>query len=76
MRGQTLVGLARKNHLSESYLRNALARPLYRGEQIIAAFLQLRPHEIWPDRYDESDTPIYQLRRERQLAQFRARRAA
>lgn len=57
MRGETLAGLARRHGLSESYLRNVLLRPLYRGEQIIATFLRIPPHTIWPDRYDASGRP-------------------
>ena len=31
-KGETLASLARKHDFSEAYLRNALIRPLYRGE--------------------------------------------
>lgn len=58
-RGTTLVRLARQNRLSESYLRNTLLRPLYRGEQIIARFIGVPAHLIWPDRYHADGTPKY-----------------
>jgi Ner family transcriptional regulator len=56
-KGQTLAGLARTNHFSESYLRGTLIRPRPRGEEIIARFLGVAPREIWPDRYDTSGAP-------------------
>jgi Ner family transcriptional regulator len=76
-KGVTLTELALRHGYSECYLRNALIRPLYEGEQIIARFLKMKAQEIWPDRYDADGTPNYakfrQLQRER--AQ-RTRRAA
>ncbi len=72
MRGETLAGLARRHGLSESYLRNTLIRPLYRGEQIIARFIAVHPGEIWPDRYDARGLPTYRVR----AASRRMRRAA
>lgn len=71
MRGQTLAGLARRHGFSESYLRNALMRPLYRGEQIISGFIGIPAQEIWPDRYDRSGVPNYRVWRK-----HRQRRAA
>ena len=56
-KGQTLAGLARENHFSESYLRGTLIRSRPRGEEIIARFLGVAPREIWPDRYDTSGAP-------------------
>ena len=63
MRGETLTGLARRNGLSESFLRMTLQRPSYRGEQIIARFLGIKPHEIWPDRYLATGKPAYRAKR-------------
>ena len=56
-RGVTLTGLARRNRLSESYLRNVLLRPLPRGEEIIARFIGVPAHVIWPKRYNADGTP-------------------
>ncbi len=50
-RGETLSSLSLRNGRCESYLRNALYRPLYDGEQIIARFLKVAAKDIWPDRY-------------------------
>lgn len=66
MKGATLAGLARRHGFSESYLRNALMRPLYRGEQIIARFIGIPAHEIWPDRYDSHGVPAYRAWRKHQ----------
>lgn len=62
-RGITVTELALKNRLSESYLRNALIRPLYRGEQIIARFLGVPAQSIWPDRYHADGTPKHRKHR-------------
>jgi Ner family transcriptional regulator len=51
-RGTTLKALALAGGLSESACRKALDVPCPRGEALIAAFLNLPIHEIWPDRYD------------------------
>jgi len=67
-RGHTLVSLARKNRLSDSYLRNTLMRPLYRGEQIIARFVGVPAELIWPERYHADGTPKNRKRRHRRRA--------
>jgi len=54
--GQTLTSLSLSHGFSDAYLRNALRRPLYEGEQIIARFLGVDPYLIWPDRYHEDGT--------------------
>ena len=50
-KGETLTALSLRNGFSAAYLRNALRRPLFEGEQIIAAFIGVSPYAIWPDRY-------------------------
>lgn len=55
-KGQTLTSLSKLNGFSPAYLRNALRRPLYDGEQIIAKFLGIDPHELWPERYNADGT--------------------
>lgn len=57
MRGETLSSLARRHGFGDSYLRNVLIRPLYRGEQIIARFLGVPANQIWPARYHTDGTP-------------------
>jgi Ner family transcriptional regulator len=50
-RGKTMNDLARDCGLPNSTVRNALARPVMSGEQAIARFLDIPPHELWPDRW-------------------------
>lgn len=73
-KGKTLSDLSRDNDYSDAYLRNALMRPLYDAEQIIARFIGVPAKLIWPDRYNKDGTPNYV--RWRQLRQARHRRAA
>lgn len=58
-RGETLSGLARANGKSSACVRNALITPSKSGEKIIAKFLQLPLHELWPDRWTEDGQRIY-----------------
>ena len=67
-KGETLSGLARKFHFSDSYLRSALIRPMPRGEAIIARFLGVKPQTIWPQRYDARGRPLSASRRVRRAA--------
>ena len=55
-RGHTLTSLSLAHHFSPAYLRAALRRPLYEGEQIIARFLGIAPYAIWPERYHRDGT--------------------
>lgn len=50
-RGKTLVALARENNIAEATVRSALVRPLTSGERVIAAFLDIPLHELWPERW-------------------------
>lgn len=79
-RGTNLSELARRFDFAESYLRNALYRPLHTGEQIIAKFLGVEAKEIWPDRYDDNGKPDCRewsrKRREKVLAMRPHRSAA
>lgn len=56
-KGVTLSDLSRNNGFSEAYLRNALVRPIYDAQRIIAAFLKVPAQDIWPDRYDAEGNP-------------------
>ncbi len=58
-RGKTLSDLSRDHQFSEAYLRNALCRPLFEAEQIIARFLGVPAQEIWPDRYNTDGEADY-----------------
>ncbi|WP_083370021.1 helix-turn-helix domain-containing protein [Chromobacterium sphagni] len=50
-RGTTMSALARQQDLPPSTIRNALARPVLSGEVVIAEFLGVPPHELWPERW-------------------------
>jgi Ner family transcriptional regulator len=50
-KGWTLAALALANGFHESYLRQALIRPLFEGEQIIAKTIGVAASLIWPQRY-------------------------
>lgn len=57
-RGETLVSLAIKNNLKENDVRIALAKRFPKADIVIADFLNLRLHELWPNRYDHNDDSI------------------
>lgn len=75
-RGVTLSYLSIKHGYSDAYLRNALYRPLFDAEQIIARFLGVQAQIIWPDRYTQDGDPDYRRWTEKQRARARARRRA
>lgn len=51
-RGSTVAQLARNSGLSKQALGQCIERRASeRGDQIIAEFLDLKPHQIWPSRY-------------------------
>lgn len=51
-RGTTLAELARTAGLSKQVLSSCLqGRASENGDRVIADFLGLKPHEIWPSRY-------------------------
>ena len=54
-RGETLSGLAIKNNLPEASVRVSLDRPFPKADRIIARFLDLSLHDLWPDRYDDKN---------------------
>lgn len=51
-RGQTLTGLAKAHGLPPANVRNATRSPVRSGEVVIARFLDVPLHELWPDRWD------------------------
>lgn len=51
MRGSSLSKLARRLGVTRQAVRNALSSPYPKMERAIAAELELRPEEIWPERY-------------------------
>jgi Ner family transcriptional regulator len=51
-RGATVAQLARNSGLSKQALGQCIERRASeRGDQIIAEFLGVKPHQIWPSRY-------------------------
>jgi Ner family transcriptional regulator len=56
-KGIRIKDLAKENGLSPSGLYNAFYFPLPGVERIIANILNLRPQEIWPERYDSEGRP-------------------
>lgn len=71
-KGITLRDLSVRNGYSESYLRNALMRPLFDAEQIIARFIGVPAQVIWPDRYDIHGQPDRQGWSKARQAHFRS----
>lgn len=53
-KGGSMAELARTHGYSEAYVRNALIRPLFQAEQIIAKFIGIPAHILWPLRYDKN----------------------
>ncbi|WP_394293741.1 helix-turn-helix domain-containing protein [Aeromonas rivipollensis] len=53
-KGGTLAQLSRDNGLHERTLYNALERHWPKGEQIIADYIGVATHTIWPERYVSS----------------------
>lgn len=64
MRGMTLSLLATRNDLHESACRAALIRSQPEAERVIAKYLGVSLHELWPDRYDEQGGRIRHVRDE------------
>ncbi len=57
--GITLSKLSLDKGFSESTVRQAILFTFCpAGERVIAEHLQIHPHELWPDRYDEDGTRI------------------
>lgn len=52
-KGTTLSKLATDNGRHESLCRAAIRRPSPMGEKIIAAFLNVPPQQLWPERYSK-----------------------
>ena len=61
-RGETLRSLEDRFDLSPNTLSVSLLKRFPRGDEVIAAFLQIPLYQLWPDRYDEDGFPIRQLR--------------
>ena len=56
-RGTTLMRLSVENGLNRNTLNLACEARFSRAHTIIAEFLGVPRHEIWPQFYDDTDTP-------------------
>lgn len=63
-RGTTLTQLALDNDLGKSTIRVCLLKSVPRAEKVIASFLNLSTHALWPDRYDVDGNRIKQPKKE------------
>lgn len=63
--GTTVTALAQLNGLSESALRQAMQRTVPAADDVIADFLALPKHALWPHRYDREDQPLTPRRKSR-----------
>lgn len=64
-RGQSLIGLSLENGLSSSSVQISLLRPCPSANHIIADFLGIPVHRLWPDWYDKNGDRIYRSRAKR-----------
>lgn len=54
-RGATVASLSRDNGLNRGTLQTAFYKRYPRGQAIIAAFISVSRHELWPDWYGPDD---------------------
>ncbi len=52
IRGYTLAALAREHGVTRQQPQAALNRPYPKWERIIADLLELKPEQLWPERYN------------------------
>lgn len=57
-RGMTLTELGRRNGLHPSQCRQVNAKTHYGAQKVIADFLDLKPEQLWPDRYPKNKPRI------------------
>lgn len=67
IRGHSLSTLAREHNKTRQQPQAALRKPYPKWERIIAAALDLEPHQLWPERYDQNGEPLRQRRRRRNV---------
>jgi Ner family transcriptional regulator len=51
-RGTSLAAIGRKHGLTRQAMAHALVKPSETAEQVIAAAIGVKPHVIWPSRYN------------------------
>lgn len=59
-KGLSLSELARLNNMPATTLRTALNKPSKKGEIVIANFLGIKLHVLFPERWNEDGKRIYQ----------------
>ena len=64
-RGLTLIGIARAARIEPSACGVALRRRNVRGEQALAAALEVEPSVLWPERYRDRTASTRNRSRER-----------
>lgn len=69
-RGQTLEGLAREAGVSGSFMRRAFRIPSTRTNRVIAMFLEIPVHVLWPDWFDD-DGDLIPAKSRRKLSRRR-----
>ena len=62
-RGSSLAALSRANGYSSRTLQCCLHKPWPRGNAIIASFLGMTRHQIWPAWYGPDDQPLPRTKR-------------
>ena len=66
MTGVSVEQLSLAHGYSAGFLRAAFHRRLFEAEQIIAKHISIKPHVLWPDRYDASGKPLHRGRTKKQ----------
>lgn len=67
-KGVNVSDLGKDHGLSGSAMRLALWQPVPRADKVIADFLEVPLHALWPDRYDAEGHKIYRKYRSRSQA--------
>lgn len=57
-RGLTMTDLSVQYGLNPNSVRNCLGRPLISGERVVADFLGVPLHELWPERWTQNGLRI------------------
>lgn len=57
-RGMTLTALGEMNGINPSVVRRVSSRTHYGAQKVIAAFIDRKPEDLWPDRYPRKRASI------------------
>ncbi|SLN38474.1 hypothetical protein AQS8620_01454 [Aquimixticola soesokkakensis] len=75
-RGMTLTGLADLNGINPSVMRNVWTRGSRGAEKALAEFLDVKPAELFPDRYPIRKSRLLSKENEALIERAKAQRAA